>query len=606
MANFIAVYDKKKQRRVAFEKKCIKKIAVFKDLKQGRITKDNFSLLWASNKNAPVDIYQDKEHVAFVIGEAICPGSDERLSAKGIKEEWKNIKSAKSNYYDGYYLALNYSTEKGLIAGGDILGLFPIYYYTDNEILLIGSSPELFKYHDCFEPKLSIEGLTGMLMTMHSVEGLTLWKNVHRLKAGYLLADDINTQIREVKQYSLPLSQKYYGLPFSKQIELIHQKLGEAVERHAPAGQKYSFLFSGGLDSRMLGGYLKNRKKDITAITLGKTSDKEMKIAKKVMKSFSFQHDCINISFDEYARGANLSAKWEHGLHGFNTISVWNLKGILERKESIKVISGIIHDSILGSSIYNNIGYSDDLETDFSKLFSSVNRWGVPYKSIVELISNSTNNSLPKVIKIKLKEQFYNYSESDYERRIWLFELFNRARFHLGGYIWKMSFGAWPVIPIIDSTLLEIICGVPQAIKVNRRAQRELVKTYFPVLARLPLDHNSKQSDQLIPTWNFLLKRKIKNSRIFNNRIANAFKADRKKTLYYPRTMNIDNAGWKNIRKEAESARSLTSNIFDQNKLSQLLPKPNEEIGKRLEDVSGLKTLLGFMLWLKKMKKPID
>lgn len=61
----------------------------------------------------------------------------------------------------------------------------------------------------------------------------------------------------------------------------------------------------------------------------------------------------------------------------------------------------------------------------------------------------------------------------------------------------------------------------------------------------------------------------------------------------------IQNVGRRNIRKEAEHARSLSLNILNHKKLLQLLPCPKENIDRRLEGISGIKTLLGFLLWLR-------
>jgi asparagine synthase (glutamine-hydrolysing) len=600
MANFLAVCDPDKNRRLAFQKKCTNEIAIFKDLKHGRLSMQNYTVLWAANPKAPISKYQSEGETAIVFGDAIRPGSSNRVSAKELTEDWADIKSAKTHYYDGYYCALHFSKKEGLMIGGDILGLFPVYYYSNGEVTLAGSSPELFRYHNSFKPELCMEGLTGMLLTMHSVTGQTLWKNVRRLKFGHILVGSIKAKPEEILQYKIPLSDKYYGLPFSHQIELIHEKMGEAISRHAPSNQTYSLLFSGGLDSRMMAGYLRERKEKITAITLGKSSDIEMKLAKKVMKSLPFQYKCMGRPFDDYHHYAKLTARWEHGLNGFNTIHNWGLVPILNRQHSGRVISGIHHDGIFSGSYANHLRSGDSSEEAFFKILGKVTEWGISVDDLQELFLTESDKANVNIVVDNLKELYYGFSDSDYGRT-WCYEMFNRGRFHHGGAIWKWSFGAWPVIPIIDSALLEIIAGLPCATKSNRMAQRALVKAYFPDLAEFVLDSNSNKPEPLISTWPFLLKKAI-TRKTFVSRPMAAIK--RRLTgpwhanLYYHRIYNIDNNGWKSVREKAEPGRSFTDSIMDQEKLAQIVPAPNEVVDKRFWEVAGMKSLVGFLLWM--------
>jgi asparagine synthase (glutamine-hydrolysing) len=600
MANFLAIYDPIEERRLAFEKKCSEEIALFDDLKRGKLSQDNFTVLWAANKRAPVSTHQNKEETAVVLGDAIRPGSDERLSAKVLSREWSNTEKARQNFCDGYYCAIRFDVKTGFFIGGDILGLFPIYYFSDGEVTLAASSPELFRHHDSFEPKLCMEGLTGMLLTMHSVEGLSLWKDVYRLKEGHILASNLKGKPQEIIQYKLPLSDKYFGLPFSHQVELIHEKMDQAVTRHAPEGNKYSMLFSGGLDTRMLAGFLQKREKNITAITFGKKSDQEMKIAKKVAKTLPYNHKCIDRSNDNHVEFAKLSAKWEHGLHGFNTIQAWGYKQHLEKQTGSRVVSGIYHDGVFSSNYANLIQEEDNSDQIFDKILLKTSEWGIPVDDLEELFEGVSTNDKSKVIVQKLRKNYYSHAKSDYQRT-WCYELFQGRRFHLGGVIWKMSFGAWPVIPIIDSAILELMAGLPLSTTSERRAQRQLVSTYFPDLARIVFDNNNNRPEPLTPTWQFLFHKYL----ISNTLPGRAFNAVKRRVtgpwnanLYYHRIYNINNAGWKSVRTEAELARSLTTDIFNQKKLYELVPPPDENIDRKLVKASGMKSLLGFLLWM--------
>jgi asparagine synthase (glutamine-hydrolysing) len=78
----------------------------------------------------------------------------------------------------------------GLTLGADLIGMFPVYWWTGGEVLLAGSSPELFRLHPCFRSSIDLEGLTGILLTMNSVDGRTLLEGVRRLAPGHFLRAD--------------------------------------------------------------------------------------------------------------------------------------------------------------------------------------------------------------------------------------------------------------------------------------------------------------------------------------------------------------------------------------------------------------------------------
>ena len=101
------------------------------------------------------------------------------------------------------------------MAGADILGVFPIYYYADSEILLVGSSPELFRYHGLFRMELDLEGLVAILLMNNSFEGRTLLRGVRRLGPGRVLVWDRISAVRgaavRAATRAIPFQREFLG-----------------------------------------------------------------------------------------------------------------------------------------------------------------------------------------------------------------------------------------------------------------------------------------------------------------------------------------------------------------------------------------------------------
>ena len=134
---------------------------------------------------------------------------------------------------------------------------------------------------------------------------------------------------------------------------------------------------------------------------------------------------------------------------------------------------------------------------------------------------------------------------------------------------------------------------MPASTMAERRGQDAVLCRYFPQLAQLPLDRNSYTATPLQPRLRYLILRSVwqrfgrQSPRLENRR--------------YYRLYDINGPGWLAVRREAEQSRSLAYEWFDQKLLDTILPPPDVPISSKnaITDTSGLKSILGFMLWLR-------
>lgn len=212
-----------------------------------------------------------------------------------------------------------------------------------------------------------------------------------------------------------------------------------------------------------------------------------------------------------------------------------------------------------------------------------------------------------------IKQVYKSYSNLEFQRA-WCFDLHHGQRFHVGNVAWALSFGAWPVLPVVTHEVLRVMGGMPMEAIENRHLENELILRRFPNLAKLPLDHSSYDTTPLKPTIHqkttqfFRGDRSVwklsRHARLLRGAIYRLSSAEDPR--YYYRIWNLNNPGWRQIRQEAEANRILASQILDENSLSKLLPPPDATIKATNEviDTSSLKCLLGFMLWSKDHYQP--
>ena len=565
--------------------------------------------MWAAGTWTPISHADDDNGAAIVFGDAINGSGSERMTAEQLQHHWGG--SRLPDALGGFHAAATYDPEKGLIVGADLLGIFPIYYYACEDVILVGSSPELFRYHPCFEMKLNPTGLVGILLVKGIFDGQTLFSGVKRLAPGHLLICRPGKRAEEILQFEPKTSTKYFNLRLSEQAEILDQAIDEAVFRHVPKGEKYGLMLSGGLDSRVLGGYLKQKNHNIFALTEGLPTDNEMRCAIPVANALGFKHVQFDVGYRGYSRFADLATTWQHLCEGFTSIMYWGYYPYL-RKTAARVVMGYFATEILGD-LFTNAIPKPGRPVSFQTFFRHLNRSAFRPEILKKLLREEHFDELvPKTLR-KIRKVYESYSDLEFQR-VWRFGLHHYMRFHVGSVLWPLTFGAWPVLPFADQEILETVGGMPIEALLDRCAERELLRKKFPKLARLPLNGITYDTTPLVPTpWQKGLQQiagdrgiwRLKSARNLRIILVIKLKGNRR---YYSRISHFDSPGWQTVRKKAEPFLGLTSKFLNEDAVRELMPPSTSGYARvmlamkraGMAETTGLKTLSGFALWLQK------
>jgi len=590
MANFVLVIDSDRQRGRYFVENAATQVALVDGLVTQTCQCGDFTAIWAAAEGAPGSISKTATGAAILWGEATRNQAGD-IDAERLAQLWGDVAQSSGQAFNGFYAGAVYEPEGGLMVGADLLGTFPVYYWQDQNLLLVGSSPELFKAHPAFREEFNPVGLVGILLTMHMFNGETLLKGVKRLGAGRVLCWQKGKVVQERVQFQLKVSSDHFSLPFSAHVDLLDQAISTAVARQTDTTLDYSLLLSGGLDSRMLAGYLTEKGIKPKALTLGDPSDQEMNCAKRVAKTLGLKHQSEGIRFENYAQYAQHQARWEQVVNGFNTIMSWGGYTSL-RTLPPRVVMGHMLDGAVGTSNISWAYSPEQKKMSYERFFEKINAWGIHPDLLKRLLRKEIFGELVDETLEKIKVDYHSCADID-SQRAWSFNLRHRQRFHVGGAAWAFSFGAWPVLPVLDHDLLTTAGAMPAATIAERRGQIELMCRRFPVLASLPLDRNTANTTPLMPRLRYLLK-SYTLGRV--NRLA----VSKKERRYYVRVYDLNGAGWSSVRREAEGFREATLSFFNRDVLKEILLPAETRfcLQNEIIDASGIKSLLGFTFWL--------
>ncbi len=587
MANFLLVIDPSSVRRAEFMKKVSGQIELVPGLKIQEISLKDFSAIWARGK-IPVSTEVSPTSISFILGNAIAGEGPERLSAKGLAALWKGVPASIPPPLNGLHIAAYYEHGAQCVLGADLLGLMPVYYFNRDDVCLIASSAELFKHHPLFRAALDPSGLVSILLMNGLVGSRTLFQGVRRLPAGNLIYRKSMGEVLEVQQYRIPVSKKYFHLSTSDQLDLIDTTIKRVFRRHFLPDKTYDLFFSGGMDSRMMAAYLQEMGVSIRALTFGKSSDIEMKCARAAAQALGLRQKMIEVEMDNYPSYALLEAKWRHLSSGFNCLFDWGRLSHLNTSADF-LTSGYLMDTVIGGvSLFED--YSPE------GYFRFTNSWGIDRDILKNLCREEVFGDAVDEAVFKIKEKYAGYSDTPFQRAFCA-SLYQRGRSHTGSALWIHSLAAWPVAPSIDTELIDLMAGMPEECIRSRRGQRELFCRRFPRLAALAIDRNSYYFAPLRPRFKKIEKLFYKGLETLHN-VRHKLQGEHR---FYYRVMDFNSKGWKQIRHQAEPHREKVCSLFNKEALDKFLPPPDKNVVFKdgIINSSGLKMMVGFMLWSK-------
>jgi asparagine synthase (glutamine-hydrolysing) len=599
MANFLAVVDPDAARRDAFCAAAGARIAPFPGLTRGECGAGPFRALWAAGPDAPVSRSSGDQAATVVWGTPIGEDPQGHLTAEQVAGAWAVSGAATPSAFDGYFAALSWSAPGQLVAGTDLLGVFPLFWWASGDVLLVGSSPELFRHHPLVHFDLDLAGLTGILMTFHAVGGRTLTKGVRRLAPGHALVWQSGSTPREVLVYSLPASTRNFDLPGWAAAELVDKTLRRSVARHLPRAGQPALTLTGGRDSRLLAGIMVELGRAPVAVTLGNEDDVEMQCARAVARTLKLEHRSAAMRLDRDELPPELHARWLHCTSGFNSSEYWycheDFRGLPPY-----LVTGCIMGSIVGGALAA-AAYSETTgRSSFETMFMKNSRAAIDIGQLRRLLRPELFGSLVDDVMSDLRRTYESYSPFE-SQRAWCFDLHHRQRLHVGALTWQFSFGSWPVNPAVDKEVLAAVGGIPAGVLAEKRLHDEILRSYFPALAELPLDRNGYDTTPISPRLRDRIKSGLRNrmgplARVF----ANGERPGRERRFYY-RLLDFNGPMWRETRRRAEPHRSKLYALFDRETLDSLLPPPDADFrsGDGITDGSARRLLVGLCLWAK-------
>ena len=242
------------------------------------------------------EIYNYKELREELKNHEFKTESDTEVLIHGY-EEWKE---ELLNKVRGMFSFCIYDTnKKELFIARDHFGIKPLYYYKDNETLLLSSEIKSFLEYPTFKKELNKEMLGAYLTFSFTPGENTFFKNVYKLLPGHFMKINIETREYEIKKY-FNLSFSSTSESFDKIVEDISETMKNSVKYHLISDVEVGSFLSSGIDS----SYLVSLAKPNKTYTIGYNDKKysEIEYAEDLAKRLNITNISQKINKEEYMK----------------------------------------------------------------------------------------------------------------------------------------------------------------------------------------------------------------------------------------------------------------------------------------------------------------
>ncbi len=244
-----------------------------------------------------------------------------------------------------------------LLISRDKFGEKPVFYYTDNKKIIIGSELKIFKHFKNVNIIPNPISIKKYFIYSFIPAPQTIYKNIYKVKHSENIRINLKNYTISKKIYFKPKIIKNNQFKETTFLDELDFLIGESVKSRLLSDSKIGVFLSGGLDSSLISFYAKKEKVNLESysISVNEKSFDEIESAKKMSKHLNIKlHDTI-LDKEKFSSNFNKILNQLDEPIGAPTYIPMYFLSELAAKNVKSVLSGDGADEIFGG--YENFNY---------------------------------------------------------------------------------------------------------------------------------------------------------------------------------------------------------------------------------------------------------
>lgn len=461
----------------------------------------------------------------------------------------------------GNYLISIYDIEKKrLHLFTDKIGTKSCYYFKQNENLYFSQEAKGIVSCVPMQKEINWDAVSTFLHFGYILGEETFIKDMYCLSSASELDYELSNNQIEVRRYWYP-SYTSKDMPYDEALEKLHQLLKKSIEEKSFPNNKIINPISGGLDSRLILGILhkhfaRSKNIEILPVTYAQKFSQEYKIAKKVCKKLNIPgHILIEIEPSKIVGHFEKSVWLTDGFAQMNNAHLLLFKDYFDLNWDF-VFNGIYGGPTNYAALYYQNYHIDNSFTLEEKVNDIQQRVALKSDIYTSVITNKDfKDSVLNINELIKKEfqKFENVSDIFANQRDAFFIENRMRRGIVQGAIYKFFWEEQ--LPLSNYDLYDFYLKIPPSYKLERKLLKDLIKTYYPDLARIK-ENNTGLNLFQVPGRRYKLIKKFKSNFIYYmSRIS------RGKISIYDRSSYAHYQQW--LRKSNDFQQFYSKYLFD-------------------------------------------
>ena len=309
--------------------------------------------------------FYPKEGAVLITGNPGCQKGPKNITPKQILQLYKEGGWSFLKELDGIFSIVVYAKGKKpfLLVANDKAGLFPLYYFENNQFFVFCTEAEPLVQNSHFKKYLNHDSIAEFFYFGYIFNGKTFVQEISNLPPATAL--QFNGKKKEQIQYFRwdRIDQKVKAN--RDVLSSVNGIFNRTINSFIPDGGKAYTDLTGGRDTRWIVANLRNKIPSLTALTFwNKNTDKlDITLSRRIAKLFSLRHLLIkepssSYFYNDYSvlklRGVRLTEIDKHIL----TSEIWGKK-----IEIMDLLSGSYFTGLMGGEIFGGMTNGYDLAT---------------------------------------------------------------------------------------------------------------------------------------------------------------------------------------------------------------------------------------------------
>mgnify|MGYP000209034577 CR=1 FL=1 len=383
--------------------------------------------------------------------------------------EQKGIDWFLNNANGMFAIALFNSSTRDLYLIRDRMGIKPLYYYYDNNVIVFASEIKAILSSGLVNAIFNDLAVDEYLGNRYIREPNTFFQNIHILKSGHILNLDKKFNIKLDKYWELP-NVFNHDSDFDEQkiAQLFEKKLKKSIQYRQISDVPLGTFLSGGVDSSLITAIVAKSQNDpLNTYTIGFNELNEFNYAKIVSQKYKTSHHEILMNHDDYIKNWEKLIEYKDApLAVPNEIPLAVMSRKLKEKITV-VLSGEGADELMG-------GYGRIFRTPFD--YKNKNNESSFYDYFIEAYEYVPRRIRDSYLNtpLKYRVKFDNEIKVDFAGRSNeenVFRFFHK--YHVKGLLQRVDTSTMQAsvearVPFLDHNLIEFSYkNIPYDLKVR-------------------------------------------------------------------------------------------------------------------------------------------